>query len=152
MSDDLSALTSADYQALAEFRYRIRVFLRFSERAVRAAGLEPRQYELLLALKGLPVGRRPTVGELSARLQLQHHTVVELVDRLEQRGLVQRVRGEVDRRLVFVRLTSRGEAMLEQLALHHRAELLQAAPDLVRALNTLLAARGDAEERRGEER
>src|SRR5881409_2559150 len=91
-------MLSADYQALAEFRYQIRRFLRFSEQMARAAGIEPQQHQLLLAVKGLPEGRRAIIGELADRLQLQHHSVVELVDRLEERGFVQRNRDEGDQR------------------------------------------------------
>ncbi len=97
-----------DYQALAEFRYQIRRFLRFSEQMARAAGIEPQQHQLLLAVKGLPEGRRAIIGELAERLQLQHHSVVELVDRLEERGFVQRNRDEGDQRRVLVRLTPAG--------------------------------------------
>ncbi|HZP42538.1 MAG TPA: helix-turn-helix domain-containing protein [Candidatus Binatia bacterium] len=112
-----------EYRALAEFRYQIRRFLRFSERAARAAGLGPQHHQLLLAVKGLPAGRRPTVGEIAERLQLQHHSAVELIDRLAAHGLVRRDRDPRDHRQVVVRLTARGEAVLHELSLHHLAEL-----------------------------
>ena len=105
-----SKLTEPDYRALAELRYQVRRFLHFSEGAARAAGLEPRQHQLLLALKGLPAGVAPLVGELAKRLQIQHHSAVELVNRLSAGGYVRRQRGGEDRRQVMVSLTPRGRA------------------------------------------
>jgi DNA-binding MarR family transcriptional regulator len=126
-------LTAADYQALAEFRYQIRRFLRFSEQAARRAGLEPRQHQLLLTIKGY--GGALTVGELAERLQAAHHSVVGLIDRLVERGLVTRNRAQDgDRRRVTVSLTRQGEAALHKLSLDHRAELESAGQALMRAL------------------
>lgn len=135
MNTDISL---EEYQALAEFRYQIRRFLHFSEQATRAAGIEPQQHQLLLALKGLPEGRQATIGELAERLQLQHHSTVELVNRLVERGFVQRCRDEGDQRRVLVHLTPRGEEILRELSFEHRAELRSNGPALVRALNALL--------------
>jgi DNA-binding MarR family transcriptional regulator len=132
------ALQAEDYRKLAELRYQIRRFLSFSERAARVAGLEPRQYQLILAVKGLPAGTQPTVGVLADRLKIQHHSAVELVNRLVDRGLVVRQRGEADRRQVFVSLTEEGEQMLQSLASHHLEEIRSIGPELVRALNALL--------------
>lgn len=129
-------LTSADYQALAEFRYQIRRFLRFSEQAARRAGLEPRQHQLLLAVKAHR--GEPSVGEVAERLQLRHHSVVELIDRLAGRGMVERSRAETDRRHVCVRLTRKGEAVLRRLSLDHHAELRSAGEALVGALENVL--------------
>lgn len=130
---------SIDYAALAELRYQIRRFLRFSEEASRAAGIEPQQHQLLLAIKGLPGDRTPTIGTLAERLQLQHHSAVELVDRSVQRGLVRRMRGTSDQRQVFIRLTAKGERMLRDLSMHHRDILQEAGPGLSEVLNTLIA-------------
>ncbi len=127
-----------DYHALAEFRYQIRRFLRFSEEAARSAGLEPQQHQLLLALRGLPAAILPTVSELAERLQIRHHSVVELVDRLEQRQLVRRHRSEADRRKVLVEMTPEGDQLLQSLALAHRQELESAGPELLRALSAVL--------------
>ena len=135
--------TLADYRALADLRYRIRRFLRFSEQAARAAGLEPQQHQLLLAIKGLPENLQPTIGELANRLQIQHHSAVGLVDRLEERGLVRRRTGDVDRRQVIVELTPRGEAILRELSRFHLAELRTAGPALVQALSALICTTGD---------
>ena len=126
-----------DYIALAELRYQIRRFLRFSEEASRAAGIEPQQHQLLLAIKGLPEGMPPTIGALAERLQLQHHSAVELVDRSVQRGLVRRLRGTSDQRQVFIRLTAKGERTLRDLSVHHRDILREAGPGLAEVLNTL---------------
>jgi DNA-binding MarR family transcriptional regulator len=127
-----------EYRALAEFRFQIRRFTHFSEQAARAAGLEPQQHQLLLALKGFPAGKSATIGDLAERLQLQHHSAVELVGRSVNQGLVERSRGTADRRQVFVALTPHGETVLRDLTLHHRRELRSAGPALVRALNALL--------------
>lgn len=127
-------LTPTDYQVLAELRYEIRRFLHFSESAARAAGLEPHQHQLMLALKGLPGDVRPLVGELAKRLQIQQHSAVELANRLEAGGYIQRLRAEQDRREVLLVLTSRGEKVLQKLTLSHRSELRERGPALVTAL------------------
>src|SRR6476661_9729191 len=94
-------LTLSDYQSLAELRYQIRRFQHFSEEIARSAGLEPRQHQLMLALKGLPDGVRPRVAELAERLKIQHHSTVELVNRLSAGGYIRRHRGDEDRREVL---------------------------------------------------
>jgi DNA-binding MarR family transcriptional regulator len=127
-------LTSREYQALAEFRYQIRRFLRFSERAAVAAGLEPRQHQLLLAVSGYPGSEGPTVSYLAERLQLRHHSVGGLLDRLVQRALVLRSADAADKRQVRIRLTPQGEQSLRELSLHHRNELQSAGRALVESL------------------
>lgn len=129
-----------DYRALAELRHQIRRFLTFSENEARAAGLEPQQHQLLLAVKGLPVGSRPTIGVLAERLLLKHHTVVGLVDRLVAADLAERCPSDVDRREILVRVTTRGERILRKLSLTHQAELRTAATLLVRSLEAIVAA------------
>ena len=119
------SLTTSDYQALAELRHQIRKFLYFSEQAARRAGLEPRQHQLMLSLKGLPQGVRPSIGELAERLLIQHHSAVELVNRLEHRGAIARHSGQEDKREVWIRLTAAGRTLLQKLALAHRNELEQ---------------------------
>lgn len=131
-------MTAAEFRALAEFRYRIRIYLNGSEEAARNAGLEPQQYMLMLALRGLPVDRDPSIRELAERLQLRHHSVVELVDRLERRQLLRRERSRTDRRQVFVHLTPRGERILTRLAKQRILELRTAAPALVRSLTEVI--------------
>jgi DNA-binding MarR family transcriptional regulator len=130
----METLTLSDYVSLAELRYQIRCFLSFSEQAARAAGLEPRQHQLMLSLKGLPRDARPTIGELAERLQIQHHSTVELVNRLAAAGYVRRKRDGEDRREVLLALTPKGEKVLRELSLHHRAELRSAGPALIDAL------------------
>jgi len=134
----MKKLTLADYQALAEFRYQIRNFLSFSDQAIQSAGLERAQYQLMLAIKGMPEGLRPRIRELAERLHVQHHSAVELINRLEAGGYVQRVRGEDDRREVLLALTPKGEKVLGELALHHHEELQEAAPTLVAALRRVM--------------
>lgn len=131
-------INTAEYRALAELRYRIRLFLREGDAVAQAAGLEPQQYLLLLAIRGLPEGEEATVRMLAARLVLKHHSVVELIDRLEMRGYVRRTRGREDRRRVLVSLLPRGERMLEQVALHRIGELRSNGHQLVRAIDELL--------------
>lgn len=121
-----SRITKGHYEALSNFRYELRRYLRYSEEITRQNGITPLQYQLLLHVKGFPGRDFATVGELAERLQAHHHGVVALVTRCEQAGLVERRVGEEDRRVAFVYLTRAGERVLEKLAdLHHR-ELLQA--------------------------
>lgn len=131
-------LSLAGYRALAEFRFQIRRFLHFSEEQVRGLGLEPQQHQLLLAIKGLPSGARATIGELALRLQLKHHSAVELVNRLETRGYVVRGASRGDRRQVIVRLTVSGSSVLRKLSLAHHEELEEAGPALAQALRLLM--------------
>jgi DNA-binding MarR family transcriptional regulator len=127
-----------NFKAMAELRYQIRKFLRFSENAARQAGIEPQQHQLLLAIRGLPDGASPTIGVLAERMQLQHHSTVELVDRLVDRNFLCRLRSTNDRRQVLVKLTHDGEEFLQKLSLHHLEELQSAGPTFVKVLNSLL--------------
>lgn len=138
MTVSTSTMTAAEFRALAEFRYQIRIFLNGSEQAARKADLEPQQYLLLLALRGLPAGREPNIREVAERMQLRHHSVVELVDRLERRQLLRREHSRTDRRQVILRLTPRGERILTRLAKQRISELRTAAPALVRTLTMVL--------------
>jgi DNA-binding MarR family transcriptional regulator len=126
------------YEALAEFRHQIRKFLNFSEQAARNAGLEPQQHQALLAIRGTPTGLDSTVGRIAEMLQIQHHTAVELSDRLERNGLVRREKGQVDHRAVILRLTPRGSRLLQRLSLHHETELRSASSKLLRALESVI--------------
>jgi len=137
-----SHFNDSDYRALAEFRYQIRRFLRFSEAAARAAGLEPQQHQLLLAVKGLPNDIPASIGELAERLQIQHHSTVELVDRMVKRGYVQRRRDLIDRRQVLLQLTAKGEKILRELSVHHADELRTLAPELIASLRSMKAPHG----------
>src|SRR4030095_15485125 len=137
-----SHLTLSDYESLAELRYQIRRFLSFSEQAARTAGLEPRQHQFLLALKGLPRTVRARIGELAERLQIQHHSAVELVNRLAEAGYVRRRRSGDDRREVLLALTPKGDKVLRDLSLHHKRELRNAGPSLLLALKRVIANGG----------
>lgn len=116
-------LRKRDFEAISELRYQIRRFLRFSESAVRRAGITPLQYLLLLHLRGFPGRDWATIVELSERLQAQHHGVVALVSRCERLALVVKQPGRTDRRQVQVRLAPKGDKCLQRLAQMHRAEL-----------------------------
>ncbi|MCZ2076887.1 MAG: MarR family transcriptional regulator [Bryobacteraceae bacterium] len=137
MSASTIGLAPDDYQALAEFRYQIRRFLQFSEHAARESGVEPRQHQALLAIRGMKPEKQPTIGEIATRLFLRHHSAVELVNRLEQGGLVVRERHSEDGRQVLVRLTPAGERVLRRLSITHREELQVTGPELARALQRL---------------
>jgi DNA-binding MarR family transcriptional regulator len=128
----------SSYRELADFRHEIRRFLNFSERAARAAGIEPHQHQALLAIKGLPAGTNATVGVLAERLQVQHHTAGELTDRLQRKKLLRRLRSQIDQREVFLKLTPRGEQLLRKLSRAHQAELQSAAPKLIVALREII--------------
>ncbi len=127
-----------DFQALAEFRYNIRRFMRVSEQILRPAGLKPQQYQLMLHIKGLPEDRAATIGEIAERLQIQHHSTVELVDRMSVRGLIRRKRASDDRRQVLLELTPKGERVLRDMAQLHRDELRNSGPALVGALRKVI--------------
>jgi DNA-binding MarR family transcriptional regulator len=131
-------LSLAAYRSLAEFRHQIRLFLRYSEDAARASGIEPQQHQLLLAIKGLPSGKLPTVRELAGRLQLRHHTTVELINRMEDRGIATREPGIEDKREVLIRLSDEGERILHALSVEHQMELKKTGPELRDALDAVL--------------
>jgi DNA-binding MarR family transcriptional regulator len=139
----MKKLTLSDYKALAEFRYQIRRYLHFSEQVVKRAGLERGQYQLMLAIKGIPSGVRPNIRALAQRMQIRHHSAVELVNRLERGEFVHRSRAQDDRREVLLALTSKGEKTLGELALHHHDELRSAGPELANALRRIM--RGDSQ-------
>jgi DNA-binding MarR family transcriptional regulator len=127
-----------EYEALAEIRYRIRRFLVFSEASAREVGVEPQQHQLLLAVRGMPEGVPPTIGRVAERLQIQHNSTVELVNRSCDKGLLEKHASAGDRREVRLQITARGMRLLEKLAVSHRTELQKAAPALVDALMALV--------------
>ena len=113
----------SEFEALADFRYQLRRFMRFSELLTRRHGITNLQYLLLLQIKGFPGRDWALVGELAERLQAHQHGVVSLVSRCEKLGLVERRPGREDRRAVEVHLTAAGESLTESSALHHREEV-----------------------------
>jgi DNA-binding MarR family transcriptional regulator len=132
------AASALDYRTLADLRYLIRRFLRIREVAARAAGVEPQQYLVLLQIKGLEGHEAATMSVLAERLQIRHHGVVQLVDRLARRDMFERRRDGRDRREVVVRLRPRGEKVLRRLADYSLAELTTEGPSLVASLNRLI--------------
>lgn len=134
----MTRLQQTDYEALAELRYLGRKFLRFSKDFLRAtAGLNPEQYEALLAVKAFSSGKGVTISELSERLQVKHHSAVNIVDRLVERRLVTRVTDEEDRRQRHVKLTAKGEKLIEELGAVHWKELRNRSGEMIAGLERL---------------
>lgn len=129
--------TLEDYQALAAFRVELRRFLAFSARAAAEAGIAPQQYQAMLAIKGHPGGRPPSITDLAGQLFVQQHTAVELAKRLEAAGLVERRSDPGDRRVVQLVLTGQAEALLAGLAAVHLAELRLSAPAMAAILEQM---------------
>src|ERR1041384_7311570 len=112
---NLRPLTELEYLALGEFRYHLRRFLRHMEEETRLMGANPQQYQLVLAIKGLPKGIVPTISQLAERMQLNNNSMVELVDRCEEQNLLRRSRSASDRRQVTLSVTPEGEGVLRRL-------------------------------------
>ena len=120
--------------ALADFRYELRRFLHFSESAAQEAGLQPQQHQLLLQVAGAAATAQVTIAYVAGRLALKHNSAVELVDRSEREGLLERTADAKDRRCALLRLTRKGWRMLERLAEAHARELHELGPRLIAAL------------------
>lgn len=127
-----------EYESLAEFRYHLARFLRHRKDTALAEGLQPQQYELLLAVSGLPPGTEPTIKEIAAQLCLEHHTVVELADRMEKRGLLARRASLADRRVVLLDLTRTGRDVLNRIVQFSFGQLRAEGPELIRSLRRIL--------------
>jgi DNA-binding MarR family transcriptional regulator len=132
-------LVTEDFRALAEFRHQVRRFLAVSEEIAYSGRLQPQQYMLLLALRGLPAGKEPTIFVLAERLQIRHNSAVELANRLAKRGLIRRLRSKSDSRMVLIRLTRKGTALIEKLVGKRFVQLHSSQPELIKALNRVLA-------------
>lgn len=132
-----SALTKAGYEALAEFRSELRAFLAFSEKAAVEAGLTPQQHQLMLAIMGAPGRESLSIGEIAERLLVRHHTIVELVDRLVDLGLVARAADPSDGRKIQVVLTRNGKATIDKLSSIHVEELNNIKPTLRKLLKVV---------------
>ncbi len=128
----------SDYEKLASFRYALRRFLRFSERAAAREGLTSQQHQALLAIEGFPGRTNASVKELAERLQLTHQSVVGLLDRLQRLQLVSRNSGVADRRVVLVALTPMGKKVLAKLTGAHKSQLLTLGPELLSSLQGLV--------------
>ncbi|HEY2498640.1 MAG TPA: MarR family transcriptional regulator [Candidatus Angelobacter sp.] len=131
---NLRPLSELEYLALGEFRYQLRRFLRHMEEATRLLGTNSQQYQLVLAIKGLPKELSPTISQLAERMQLNHNSMVELVDRCEENKLLRRARSATDRRQVTLSITPEGEALLRKLGAAARQELRDSGPMLVDAV------------------
>lgn len=138
MQESTPGITGRDeIQLLAKFRSEIRRFLRFSEKAAAAAGLEPQQHQLLLQIAGTPDGTLATVSHIAEAMCLRHHTVVELSKRCELAGLVRRSHDLSDRRCVVLELTVQGQDALHRLSRVHAQQLRELAPSLIQALTRI---------------
>jgi DNA-binding MarR family transcriptional regulator len=126
------------HQALASFRHQLRRFLLASESEATGAGLHPQQHQLLLTVAGVPDGCSPSIAYAAEALGLKHNTVVELVDRCEQEGLLDRVTDLEDRRRVCLRATAHGQEVLNRLSQVHMRELNSQGPLLIQALQNIL--------------
>lgn len=130
-------ISRLEYETLANLRYSLRQFLRFSEDAAHAAGITPQQHQALLAIKGFPERDCVTVGELAERLQIRHHSAVGLVDRLVANGFLKREPGKNDRRQVQLTLTARSEKVLAKLSAAHREQIRRVGPQMETLLKRL---------------
>ena len=130
-------LSDSDYRSLAGFRRSLRAFLHFSEDAARSVGLTPAQHQLLLAVKGHPDDRAPSIGDVAEALRLRHHSAVELVDRAESAGLLERRTDPEDARRHLLTLTADGEAMLAKLSWLHRDEVRRFRAEVMDQLKDL---------------
>jgi DNA-binding MarR family transcriptional regulator len=135
----------SDYRALAALRHRIRLFLSEGDAAARRARLEPQQYLLLLAVRGLPQGAKATIQVLAQRLMLKHNSTVELIDRLETHGYLRRSQSREDRRCILVKLLPRGKQLVERVARERLTELRGGGEALSDALDTLLGRKPNSQ-------
>jgi len=132
-------LTADDYEALANFRYLLRKFLRFSKDFLKANGnLSPEQYEALLAVRAFTSIGGLTISHLSERLQVKHHSAVNIVDRLAERKLITREVVKADRRRRQVQLTAEGEKLIDELAAVHRKEIRGRSTEMIKVLERLM--------------
>jgi DNA-binding MarR family transcriptional regulator len=146
-----TAISGTEYRALAELRYRIRHFIQEGDAAAQRANLEPQQYLMLLAIRGLPKGAVATIRTLAGRMALKHHSAVELIDRLESHRLVRRSRSDGDKREVCVSLLPRGSKLLERVARERLSELKSSGMALADAI-TALVERNKKPTQRGRKR
>jgi len=123
----MTRLTQRDFERLLEFRVTLRRFQRWSEDQAQAEGLTHVQHQLLVAIKGHHGNLRPTIGDLAGYLLLRPHSTVELVDRAEGAGLVERTPDGDDGRVVRVRLTAEGDRVLNKLTRAHLERLHELA-------------------------
>lgn len=135
----MARITKSEYETLAAFRYSLRQFLHFSEEVAHSVGLAPQQHQALLSIKGFPGRDKITITELAEQMQIRHHSAVGLVDRLMAQGFLVREQSLTDRRQVYVTLSSKGLAILEQLSAVHKEELRRMLPKLRELIEQLSA-------------
>jgi DNA-binding MarR family transcriptional regulator len=135
---------------LAEFRYRLRKFLSFSEVASEVVGISAQQYQLLQVVAAVPEGRESSISYVAERMLVRHNSAVELVDRAVKSGLVCRVADESDHRRSLLEITDRGAEVLARLVAEHLAEIDAEGPEMMRALQRLIAGRAGSSRRTGE--
>ena len=135
-------LSKSEYEMLAAFRFRLRQFLSFSEKAAEGVGLTQQQYQALLAVRAHPGPALLTISDLAAQLLIKHHSAVGMVNRLQEQGLVRRERSQDDGRKVGIRLTPSGQRLFDRLASIHRGELRRIGPDLARLMGYFARAAG----------
>ena len=138
-------LDVAHLRKLAEFRFQLRRFLHVSQAAAERRGLHNQQYQMLQCVGGMPAGMAPTIANVAKRMMLKHNSTVELVDRTIAEGLLRRLSDDADHRRILLRVTPQGERILAELAEFHTRELEQSGPELVRALDSIVRATGNAE-------
>jgi DNA-binding MarR family transcriptional regulator len=132
--------TESSYRSLAEFRYQIRLFMADSDETARSAGLEPEQFQLLLAIRGMPQGSSATIQRLASRLLVRHNTAVERIDRLAKMGLLRRTHSSADHRVVCVELSTRGKRIVEKLAHKRVQDLRRTGHELISALAKVISS------------
>jgi DNA-binding MarR family transcriptional regulator len=137
-----AVVTAEQYRALAEFRRHLAEFLRRRKDAALAEGLQPQQYELMLAVYGLADGKEPTIKEMASQLCLEHHTVVELVDRLVRKNMVTRARSDLDKRAVLIRVTPAGQRVVSRIVRFSLVQMREEAPALIRSLQRISRGAG----------
>ena len=130
-------------EELAEFRFRLRRFLSFSEMAAEAVGISAQQYQLLQVIASAPAGWPASISYVAERMVVRHNSAVELVDRAERSGLVRRVADEIDHRRSLVEVTGRGSELLSLLVAQHLIEIGNEGPEMMRALERLLVEKGE---------
>lgn len=129
--------TRRDYARLLTVRTALRQFERWSADQAAEHNLTASQHQLLLAIHGHDSDNGPTITEAAEYLLIRHHSAVELVDRTEKAGLVERVRDADDHRVVRLRLSSDGEQLLADLSSAHLEELARLGPLFESMLGTL---------------
>ena len=137
---DRGRLREEDYQLLAAFRRTLREFLHFSEQAAVSAGVTPKQHQAMLVIRGALKGESVSVGDLAQHLQIKHQSAVGLFNRMEKAGLIDKSHDPSDKRRIFLRLTKRGDRLLERLSAAHKSELKRIGPTLDLVLKKLRKA------------